>query len=177
MLDISFEVGAVGIARDTTTPTLLFDLRLTAKVPVEMVLLRCQVRIESPRRRYSPDEMERLRDLFGHPHQWSQTLRPLLWSDVSATVPPFRGNAIFPLSVPCAFDLNAGSCKYFHSLDGGEVPLTLMFSGRVFYRLEEGELQVAPISWDKEARTTFAIRTWREMMSLHDTAAKQLETV
>jgi hypothetical protein len=49
-------------------------------------------------------------------------------------------------------------------LAGGEVPICLQFSGTVFYDNGEGGLQVAPISWDKEARFRMPVKVWRDMM-------------
>jgi hypothetical protein len=54
--------------------------------------------------------------------------------------------------------------KYFDGLADGEVPICLQFSGTVFYANAEGELQVAPISWDKEARFKLPVKIWRDMM-------------
>jgi hypothetical protein len=39
-----------------------------------------------------------------------------------------------------------------------------MFSGTVFYACDGGNLQVAPISWDKEARFNLPVKVWQEMM-------------
>ena len=47
------------------------------------------------------------------------------------------------------------------------MPVCLQFSGTVFYAGPEGNLQVAPISWDKEARFKLPIRIWREMMETY----------
>jgi hypothetical protein len=40
----------------------------------------------------------------------------------------------------------------------------MMFSGTVFYSEEGGELQVAPISWEKEARFSLPVKVWQDMM-------------
>ena len=113
--------------------------------------LRCQVQIEATRRRYGPEEQARLVDLFGEPDRWSRTLRTLLWAHASAVVPSFTGSTLVELPVPCTFDFNVAATKYFHSLEHGEVPLSLQFSGTIFYAAEDGGLQVAQIPWDKEA--------------------------
>ena len=42
--------------------------------------------------------------------------------------------------------------------------MTLLFSGTVFFASPESELQVAPISWDKEARFRLPVSIWRAMM-------------
>jgi hypothetical protein len=39
-----------------------------------------------------------------------------------------------------------------------------MFSGTVFYALPDETLQVAPISWEQEARFKLPVKVWREMM-------------
>ena len=38
------------------------------------------------------------------------------------------------------------------------MPLCVMFSGTVFYAREGESLQVAPISWDKEARFSLPVK-------------------
>ncbi len=52
----------------------------------------------------------------------------------------------------------------FEGLTDGEIPLHLMFSGTVFYADSEDALQVAPISWEQEAKFKLPVRVWREMM-------------
>jgi hypothetical protein len=71
------------------------------------------------------------------------------------------------LQVPCTFDFNVAATKYFHGVSGGDIPLNLLFSGTVFYAGAERALQVAPISWDKEARFRLPVQTWREMMDIY----------
>jgi hypothetical protein len=68
------------------------------------------------------------------------------------------------MHVPCTFDFNVASTKYFHGLSEGEIPLCLMFSGTVFYEDHEGRVQVSPISWEKETRFRLPVSTWKEMM-------------
>ena len=41
-------------------PSVQLDLRVTADAPVHTVVLRTQIRIEPRRRRYTPEEAERL---------------------------------------------------------------------------------------------------------------------
>lgn len=168
MPDISFGVETITIAPEALLPALLFQLRLASDGPVESILLRCQIQIEAPRRRYTQEEKERLQDLFGEPDRWSQTMRPILWTNVSAKVPPFERTIIHALAVPCTFDRNEAACKYLEALDGGDVPVTLLFRGTVFYRVDAGALQARPISWNQEARTKLAVPTWRSMMRLNE---------
>ena len=56
------------------------------------------------------------------------------------------------MPVPCTFDFNVAATKYFHGLSEGDLPLNFLFSGTVFYAGGSERLQVAPISWEKEAK-------------------------
>jgi hypothetical protein len=145
-----------------------FQLQIRNAVPGETlhtIALRCQIQIEVTRRRYAPQEQERLLDLFDQPDRWSQTLRSFLWTHASVVVPAFEGaNTTVDLQVPCTFDFNVAATKYFEALADGEIPLHMLFSGTVFYAPEDGPLQVAPISWDQEARYKLPVKVWREMM-------------
>ena len=100
---------------------------------IHTVVLRCQIQIEAMRRRYAPEEEARLRDLFGEPERWGHTLRTMLWTHANAVVPRFSGATTVELPVPCSYDFNVAATKYFHGLEDGEVPLSLLFSGSVFY--------------------------------------------
>lgn len=170
MPDLSFAVEDAVVTPFAATPTLALRLRIAnadADEVIHTVALRCQIEIEAGRRRYSPEEQERMRDLFGEPERWSQTLRSLLWTHASIVVPGFKGSTLVELPVHCTFDFNVAATKYFEGLADGEIPLHLMFSGTVFYADAEGVLQVSPISWDQEARFKLPVKMWREMMDAY----------
>lgn len=170
MPDLSFRVESAEPVTFAATPTLAFKLRVDNADPQEVihtVALRCQIQMEVTRRHYNPEEQERLRDLFGEPARWSQTLRNRLWTNVSLMVSQFQGSTLASLEVPCTFDFNIAATKYFHGLSSGEVPLCLMFSGTVFYADESGSLRVAPISWDKETRYRLPVQVWKDMMDVY----------
>lgn len=170
MPDLSFEVVAANPVRDMITPALAFDLRVTNLFPeqaIHAVLLRCQIQIEVARRRYSSAEQNQLRDLFDEPSRWADTLRPMTWLNTSVNIPAFSGSTVYPLPVPCTFDFNVATAKYFHGIADGEIPLTFLFSGSVFYDAGQGALQVAPISWNKEARFRLPVQVWKSLMDLH----------
>jgi hypothetical protein len=170
MPDLSFKIEGAEVAKFTASPQIVFKLQLANADPAEQihsVALRGQIQIEVTRRRYAAEEQEKLRDLFGEPDRWSQTLKNLLWTHVSVNVPPFQGSTVVDLPVPCTFDFNVGATKYFHGLGDGDVPLCVMFSGTVFYSQDGGIMQVAPISWDKEARFGLPVRVWRDMMDTY----------
>ncbi len=143
MPDLSFQVEGVEVVANAATPLLAFKLRLTDANPeqtIHTVALRCQIQLEVTRRKYTPEDQERLLDLFGEPSRWGQTLRNLLWTHANLVVPSFTGNTLVDLPVPCTFDFNVAATKYFDGLADGEVPVCLQFSGTVFYANGEGGL-------------------------------------
>ena len=133
-----------------------------AEESIQSVVLRCQIQIEAPRRHYNAREQRKLLDLFGEPERWGQTLRSMLWANIEINVPGFTGATTIPVEVPCSLDFNEGTTKYFDALEDGDVPITLLFRGTVFYHSAEGRLQAAPISWNSEARFRFPVRVWRD---------------
>ena len=170
MPNLGFDVEGVELVANAATPMLAFKLRLTNANPQEMihtVALRCQIQLEVTRRKYTPEDQERLQDLFGEPSRWGQTLRNLLWTHVNLVVPSFEGTSLVDLPVPCTFDFNVAATKYFDGLSEGDIPVCLQFSGTVFYATSEAGLQVAPISWDKEARFKLPVKLWREAMDTY----------
>src|SRR6202795_879236 len=131
MPDLAFKIEGAEVAKFSASPQIAFKLRLLNADPAEhihSVALRGQVQLEVTRRRYAAEEQEKLRDLFGEPDRWSQTLKNLLWTHVSVNVPPFQAETLVDLPVPCTFDFHVGATKYFHGLGDGDVPLCVMFS-------------------------------------------------
>jgi hypothetical protein len=171
MPDLNYRVEAAEPLRFAAAPAMLFTLRVTeavaagsAPTPVHTVVLRCQVRIEPAKRSYTPAEKDRLRDLFGTPDRWGQTLRPMLWTHVGANLPAFEGEAVVDLPVPCTLDFSLAATKYFEALNGGDLPLCFLFSGTIFYRGDSNALQVAQVSWEKEADFRLPVASWRALM-------------
>jgi hypothetical protein len=170
MPDLSFRIESSLPLPYSATPTIAFGLEVKNSDPQEVihtVSLRCQVRLEVTRRQYNDEEQERLRDLFGEPARWGQTLRGMLWANVNTTVPLFHASTIVDLQVPCTFDFNVAVTKYFDGLSGGDVPLCFLFSGTVFHADPKGALKAAPISWSKEANYRMPVQIWKNMMELY----------
>jgi hypothetical protein len=170
MPDLSICVEKVEVVPFAAAPMLAFKLRVTnaeLDETIHTVALRCQIQLEVTRRRYSEHDQRRLGDLFGAPERWGQTLKNLLWTNTSAIVPRFVGATTVDLQVPCTFDFNVATTKYFNGLTDGEVPVFLMFSGTVFYADSTGALQVAPISWEKETKFRFPLSVWKGMMDAY----------
>ncbi len=167
MPDLNFLVESAEAVPYSASPLLNFKLRVTnsdAAERVESVLLHCQIQLEVTRRTYSDEEKAHLFELFGEPERWGQTLRTMLWTHTNATVPPFTESATIDLPVPSSFDFNVAATKYFAGLDDGDVPLCLLFSGTMFYRDADENLQIGQISWEKEANFRLPVGVWREMM-------------
>ncbi|HEY3740088.1 MAG TPA: DUF6084 family protein [Bryobacteraceae bacterium] len=167
MPDLSITVDSADPVPFAAAPLLAFKLRVTNKDPNEQihtVVLRCQIQIEVTRRRYTPQDQEHLKDLFGEPSRWGQTLRNLLWVNASTVVPQFTGTTTVDLPVPCTFDFSVATTKYFDGLADGDIPIVMMFSGTVFYNDADGALQAAPIGWDKETKFRLPLQRWKDMM-------------
>jgi hypothetical protein len=170
MPDLDFQIEGVEIVAQAASPLLALKLRVRNAdelEPIQTVALRCQIQIEAARRHYNGEEQGRLLDLFGQPQRWGRTLRPLLWTNTSLVVPPFTVSKVVDLQLPCTFDFNVAATKYFAGLEEGSVPLTLLFSGTIFYKTENGALQIAQIPWEKEARYSLPVRVWRELMEIY----------
>ena len=171
MPDLRFKIESASVVPFAAVPMLAFQLQIdnaAAGEQIHTIALRCQIQIETTRRRYAPEEQERLVDLFGHPDRWSQTLSSLLWTHANLVVPGFAGaSTVVDLQVPCTFDFNVAATKYFEGLTDGDIPLNMLFSGNVFYAHPDGPLQVAPISWEQEAKYKLPVKVWREMMDIY----------
>ena len=168
MSDLGFEVLDAQAEPFAAVPTIMFRLRVTqpSGFPVHAVALRCQIRIEPQLRRYDPIEQERLVDVFGEPPQWGQSLKPFLWTHVATTLTGFTGSLEIDLPVTCTYDLEVAGTKYFHSLDAGEIPVVMLFSGTTFTRSDAG-VSVAPVAWHEEASYRLPVHVWRDMMDLY----------
>lgn len=166
MPDLDFRIEGSEVLQFAAVPTLLFKLAIESLdgEPIRSVALNAQVRISAARRHYAADEQDRLLELFGEPRRWKETLRSLLWTHTVLQVPRFSGSTVVDVTIPCTYDLDIVASKYFHALEGGEVPLEFLFNGTVFYAAEGGRLQTAMISWEKEAEYRMPVRLWREMM-------------
>ena len=168
MPDLNFTVEGAEVLEYAAVPTILFRLGIENTVEgeeeINSISLRTQIRIAATQRRYDPSEQAKLRELFGEPHQWKDTLRSTLWTNTDTIVPRFSGSTVFGMPVTCTYDFDVVGTKYFSALEDGEVPLEFLFSGTVFYRGETGALQVAQISWEKEAEFRLPVRVWKEMM-------------
>jgi Family of unknown function (DUF6084) len=163
---LTFEVEAAEAVRFAAAPTVAFTVRATSDKPVRSLALNVQIRIAPARRRYSERDQERLVELFGPPERWGETLRTFRWEQTSVLVPPFERDASVELTVPCTYDLEVATAKYFYALDDGDVPLEFLFSGTVFF-LDDGLLRAAQVPWECEALYRMPVRAWKDAIAQH----------
>ena len=168
MAELIFGCTEAHATRYAATPTLSFALHITEStgVRVHAVALRCQIRIEPQRRRYSPDEARRLNDLFGDTSRWAETVKPIQLATVSATVPGFTSVTETELQVPCTYDLEVASARYLQALDDGTIPLLLLFSGTVFIA-DGNSMRVELIPWSSEASYRMPAAVWQDVVDEH----------
>lgn len=161
-----FTVLDVESVPHTIAPTLRFHLHVSdpAGRAVHAIALSTQVQIQPAKRTYDDAARARLVELFGAPERWAATTHPFQWARIEALVPGFTGATSFSLEVPCTYDLEVASAKYFHGLRDGHVPLTFHFSGMVLYAGEQDRLQVMPVPWSCHAEWRMPITAWRKAM-------------
>lgn len=167
--DLDFEIASVESLPDMANPAVSFHMKITNRTAdqlIHAIMLRCQIRIEAPRRRYNSQEQRGLRDLFGEPERWSQTLRPMFWANITHNIPSFTGSIAYPILLACAVDFTIASSKYFQALETGYVPLAFLFRGSVFYDSGQTGVQVVPLPWNKEARFRFPVQVWHHATDL-----------
>ena len=168
MAELVFDCTGARADRFAVVPSMFFMLRIseTTGQRVEAIALRCQIRIEPARRRYSDEEAERLNDLFGDTQRWADTLKPLQFINVATMVPGFTGSTEIDLPIPLTYDMEIGATRYFAGLDSGEVPLLLLFSGTIF-AVADGRMSVTQVPWSKEASYRLPVSVWREAVDAH----------
>jgi hypothetical protein len=170
MPELHFQIEGAEAVPHAATPLIALKLRITnfpATETIHAITLRCQVQIEPAKRRYVPNEQEKLLDLFGTPERWARTVKPLLWMNTSIAVPRFIGELLVDLELPCTFDFNVAATKYFHALNSGDIPVAVMFSGTLFYEGSNGALQISQVPWDRECIYRLPVSVWKDMMEMH----------
>lgn len=167
--ELSFAVSDAAAEHHGAGPAVNFTVAIerTAGAAVRSVVLDTQIQIAARRRLYSPAEQAALGELFGTSDRWATTLRTLLWTRITAIVPPFEEATEMQLQVPCSYDIEASAANYLAGLRAGDVPLEFLFSGSVFYAGPGDVLQAARISWDREAQYRMPVAVWREAMDRH----------
>jgi hypothetical protein len=168
MAELTFGCTQASAERYAATPALSFRLTIAEKsgARVHAIALRCQIRIEPHRRRYSAAEAQRLHDLFGDTSRWADTVKPIQLATVSTMVPAFTSLTEVDLQVPCTYDLEVASARYLYGLDDGAIPLLLLFSGTVFLAHGNG-YSVELIPWSSETAYRMPVTVWQDVVDQH----------
>ncbi|HEX4340429.1 MAG TPA: DUF6084 family protein [Polyangiaceae bacterium] len=167
MGDLVFEVVRAAAVEHAASPSIALTVAIAAPgMELDGVLLRASVRIEASRRSHDAAERERLRELFGGDDVWARSPKSLLWAQTTSLVPSFTDAATAEVVLPCSYDLAASAFRYLHGLRGGNVPLTVQFSGTVFQRSSTG-LRVVPIPWDRETTCVIPLALFKDVIDAH----------
>ncbi|MBA3309612.1 MAG: hypothetical protein H0U28_06055 [Nocardioidaceae bacterium] len=168
MSDLAFTVVDVFAEPYAVTPQLTARLRIEESTgeTIHAMALRCQVRIEPQRRRYSEEEERGLLDLFGARDRWFDTLKPFMWLQTSVMVQGFTGVTEVDLPLPCTYDFEVTASKYLHALREGAIPVVMLYSGTVFTRGTNG-FGVAQVPWDRESSYQVPVAVWRQMIDYY----------
>jgi hypothetical protein len=158
-----FAVLGVRPVRHAAAPTMTLDLQVSEPSGrhVYMVALTIQVMIEPARRTYDDATRARLLELFGAPERWAVTTRSLVWTQLDVLVPAFTGSTTVTVPFPCSYDLELAAAKYFYSLPDGEAPLALHFNGTIYYRGDDGGLQMVLVPWNTSIDFRMPVSVWR----------------
>lgn len=170
MPDLSFEITGAEAVIYSALPMLNFKMRIDNAIEheqIQSINIKCQIMLAVTKRRYNAEEKAKLHELFGEPERWGKTLRAFLWTHVITVVPRFSGSTVVDLPVPCLYDFEVVSTKYFDALENGEIPLNFLFSGTIFYKDEDGNLQIGQISWSKEANYRLPVALWKQVIDNH----------
>jgi Family of unknown function (DUF6084) len=161
-----FQVLGATPRRHAASPALEFDVNVSEQSgrPVYAIALTAQVMIEAARRRYDEETHERLVELFGPPERWGATTRSLVWHQAETLVPGFTGATTFRLAVPCSYDMELVAVKYCYALPDGEVPLAFNFNGTIYYRGDDGRLQMSLVPWSCTTGFRLPVATWRGLI-------------
>ena len=143
MPDLSFEIAGAKAVPFAVAPLLGFDLRLTNKggETIHTVALRAQIQIEAPRRSYSPGDQESLRDLFGEPARWGQTLPHDVVDTCQLDHSRIRRRHSGRATRAVYLRFQYRRREVLSGLGKRRIPLCFQFSEIVFYQGQGGALQ------------------------------------
>ena len=168
MPELKFEIISAEVRPYAAFPTIVFKLQISNEIENEEVYaaaLKCQIMIEAIKRPYDAETKKRLYELFGEPHRWGETLKSLVWMIVNIPVPRFTGKTVVEVSVPCSEDQGLAAGKYFYGVRDEKVPLAFLFSGTLFFKGAEDQLQITQVPWEKEASFKMPAILWQQMMA------------
>lgn len=165
MPELSFAIEAAKTVKHAASPELALTIAIRDRAAhaIQSVLLTSQVWIEAKDRVYSKEEKQQLAELFGDEARWDRSVHRMMWARTSVVVSAFESHTSIDMPLPCPWDFETSISKYLFFLTGGSIPLTLQFSGSVFFTREDA-LQIAPIPWTSEARFALPAAIYRETL-------------
>jgi hypothetical protein len=159
-----FAVLSARPVRHAAAPMLTLDLQVSEPSgrQVYMIALRIQLMLEPARRAYDDQTRVKLVELFGEPERWAVTTRSLVWTQLDVLVPAFTGTTTVSVPVACSSDLELAAAKYLYSLPDGIAPLAMHFNGTIYYRDDDGALQMVLVPWNTSIDFRMPVSVWRE---------------
>lgn len=161
-----FTILGADVVKVAAAPTMKFNLAITEPLGWEVftIALTIQIQIDPNQRQYDAETREKLFELFGDPSRWAATTRSFPWATVFLLVQGFTGATTEDVIVANNFDLELAATKYFYALPDGEVPITFHFSGSIYYRGEDGRIQIVQVPWDSAAKFRMPVDVWKSMV-------------
>jgi len=166
---LEFVVMGAEPIEHAATPGVRFHVHVTEPEGREVyaIALSTQIQIDPARRPHDEATRERLVELFGAPERWGATTHSFQWGRVDALVPSFTGSTLCTLELPCTYDLEVASAKYFDALRDGDIPLSFHFNGTVLYRGADDRLQVVLVPWSCTAQWRMPVDIWKRTIAAH----------
>jgi len=166
---LEFVVMGAEPIEHAATPGVRFHVHVTEPEGREVyaIALSTQIQIDPARRPHDEATRERLVELFGAPERWGATTHSFQWGRVDALVPSFTGSTLCTLELPCTYDLEVASAKYFDALRDGDIPLSFHFNGTVLYRGADDRLQVVLVPWSCTAQWRMPVDVWKRTIAAH----------
>lgn len=161
-----FTILGAEVVKVASAPTMKFNLAVSETLGWEVftMALTVQIHVDPNQRSYDAETREKLFELFGDPSRWAATTRSFPWATVFVLVPGFTGATTVDVPVAGNFDLELAATKYLYSLPGGEVPLSFHFSGSIYYRGDDGRIQIVQVPWDTATKFRLPIEVWKSMV-------------
>lgn len=163
------EIDVVGARADeyAAAPTVVFSVRVREPSEREIytIALSTRVLVDPAGRGYDEEAREALFDLFGPAETMVGALQALVWAQATVVTPSFTGEVTVDVPMPCTYDLEVSTAKYFASLPDGIAPLDFHFNGTIFYSGEHDRLQIAHVPWACTARYRMPVAVWRQAVA------------
>jgi hypothetical protein len=167
--DPEIEIVSVRAVERGMAPEVEFEAEITDRSgrDVHLAALTVTIEIEPARRSYDERARELLGQLFGEGGAWSASTRNVRVARVTALSGPFTGGGRLTITVPMGFDLEVAAGSYLYSLADGEAPLRFHFNGTIYYRGDDGSLQLIQLPWDRSSRFRMPVEVWRRAIAAH----------